>query len=212
MAFVGFLAGVCLIATGLTFLETIANPYTTVLGDPRFAATRINLAQSCNGLGWIFGPPLGGIFFYSKDAAGRSTGSQTLYIPYVALAIGALLIAVVFWFANVPDIKMKDEYHLDDVAAGGCAVHLVASAFRAGGGGAVLLRGGAGGDLQLLHQLHDGGSARDPGRRGPAGQPGARGSRRTRPGCSRSATRARRIWRRWRSGASCWGASAGRGC
>ncbi len=113
-AFVGFLAGVCLIATGLTFLETIANPYTTVLGHPRFAATRINLAQSCNGLGWIFGPPLGGIFFYSKDAAGNSTGSQTLYIPYVGLAIGALLIAVIFYFANVPDIKMKDEYHLDD--------------------------------------------------------------------------------------------------
>src|SRR3954447_12913140 len=117
MAFVGFLAGVCTIATGLTFLETIANPYTTVLGAPRFAATRINLAQSCNGLGWIFGAPLGGIFFYGKDAAGKSTGSETLYIPYVALAIGALLIAVVFYFANVPDIKMKDEYHLDDSGA-----------------------------------------------------------------------------------------------
>jgi MFS transporter, FHS family, L-fucose permease len=115
-AFVGFLAGVCLIAAGLTFLETIANPYTTVLGHPRYAATRINLAQSCNGLGWIFGPPLGGIFFYSKDAAGRSTGSETLYIPYVALAIAALAIAVVFYFANVPDVKMKDEYHLDDNA------------------------------------------------------------------------------------------------
>src|SRR6185369_16461197 len=56
MAFVAFLAGVCVIASGLTFLETIANPYTTVLGDQRFAATRINLAQSCNGVGWIFGP------------------------------------------------------------------------------------------------------------------------------------------------------------
>src|SRR6202166_4579826 len=32
-AFVAYLAGVCAIATGLTFLETIANPYTTVLGD-----------------------------------------------------------------------------------------------------------------------------------------------------------------------------------
>src|SRR6478609_11300213 len=70
-AFVAFLAGVCLIATGLTFLETIANPYTTVLGDPHYAATRINLAQSCNGVGWLFGPPIGAMFFYSKDAAGR---------------------------------------------------------------------------------------------------------------------------------------------
>lgn len=113
-AFVAFLAGVCGIATGLTFLETIANPYTTVLGDLRYAATRINLAQSCNGLGWIFGPPIGAMFFYGKDAAGRSTGSQTLYIPYVAVAIGALVIAGIFCFANVPDIKMKDTYHMDD--------------------------------------------------------------------------------------------------
>jgi FHS family L-fucose permease-like MFS transporter len=117
-AFVGFLAGVCLIATGLTFLETIANPYTTVLGNLRYAATRINLAQSCNGLGWILGPWIGGRFFYSKDALGHSTGSQTLYIPYVALSIGAILIAVVFYFANVPDVKMKDEYHLDEGAPG----------------------------------------------------------------------------------------------
>src|SRR5690349_13094994 len=85
-AFVAFLAGVCAIATGLTFLETIANPYTTVLGDIRYAATRINLAQSCNGIGWIFGPIVGSMFFYSKDAAGKSTGSETLYIPYVAIA------------------------------------------------------------------------------------------------------------------------------
>src|SRR5437764_5785660 len=88
MAFVAFLVGVCAIATGLTFLETIANPYTTVLGDKRFAATRINLAQSCNGVGWILGPIIGGLFFYGKDAAGRSTGSQTLWIPYVAIAVG----------------------------------------------------------------------------------------------------------------------------
>lgn len=67
-----------LIATGLTFLETIANPYTTVLGDKRYAATRINLAQSRNGLGWVFGPIVGGIFFYSTDAAGKSTAAQTL--------------------------------------------------------------------------------------------------------------------------------------
>jgi FHS family L-fucose permease-like MFS transporter len=117
-AFVAFLAGVCAIATGLTFLETIANPYTTVLGDLRYAATRINLAQSCNGAGWILGPPIGGIFFYSKDALGHNTGNETLYIPYVTVAVGALVIATIFCFARVPDIKMKDEFHLDDAAAG----------------------------------------------------------------------------------------------
>src|SRR6476659_8574779 len=99
-AFWAFLVGVCVIASGLTFLETIANPYTTVLGDPKYAATRINLAQSCNGIGWIFGPIVGGMFFYSKDAAGASTGSQTLYIPYVIVAVAVVVIAVVFYFAR----------------------------------------------------------------------------------------------------------------
>jgi FHS family L-fucose permease-like MFS transporter len=117
-AFVAFLAGVCLIATGLTFLETIANPYTTVLGAKTYAATRINLAQSCNGVGWILGPIVGSQFFYGKDAAGRSTGSETLYIPYVGVAVVVIGIAAVFYFAYVPDIKSKDDYHLEDSTPG----------------------------------------------------------------------------------------------
>lgn len=119
VAFVAFLCGVCLIATGLTFLETIANPYTTVLGDRRYAATRINLAQSCNGIGWIFGPIVGSVYFYSTDAAGRSTGSQTLYIPYAGIAAVVIVLAIIFYFANVPDIKAQDDYHMDDSAPGG---------------------------------------------------------------------------------------------
>jgi MFS transporter, FHS family, L-fucose permease len=117
-AFIAFLAGVCVIATGLTFLETIANPYTTVLGDQRFAATRINLAQSCNGVGWILGPIVGSIYFYAKDAQGNNTGSQTLYIPYVGVGLVVIVLAVIFAFARVPDIKTEDDYHLDEDVPG----------------------------------------------------------------------------------------------
>ncbi len=117
-AFWAFLLGVCFIAAGLTFLETVANPYTTVLGPPEFAATRINLAQSCNGIGWIFGPIAGGMFFYGKDEAGVSTGSQTLWIPYAAVAVVVVILSVVFYYASVPDIKTEDTYHLDDSTPG----------------------------------------------------------------------------------------------
>jgi FHS family L-fucose permease-like MFS transporter len=116
--FWAFLLGVCIIASGLTFLETVANPYTTVLGDKRYAATRINLAQSCNGIGWIFGPIAGSMFFYSKDAAGNSTGSQTLWIPYAGVAVVVIILAVVFYFASIPEIKTEDDYHLDDAVPG----------------------------------------------------------------------------------------------
>lgn len=113
-SFWAFLLGVCVIAAGLTFLETIANPYTTVLGPIQYAATRINLAQSCNGIGLLCGPIAGGMFFYSKNAAGQSTGSANLWIPYFAIAIIVIILAIVFFFAEVPDIEMEDDYHLDD--------------------------------------------------------------------------------------------------
>jgi FHS family L-fucose permease-like MFS transporter len=112
--FWAFLLGVCFIAAGLTFLETVANPYTTVLGPQQYAATRINLAQSCNGVGWIFGPIAGGLFFYGKDASGQSTGAQTLWIPYSAVAVVVVVLAIIFYFADVSDIKTEDVYHLED--------------------------------------------------------------------------------------------------
>ena len=116
--FWAFLMGVCLIAAGLTFLETIANPFTTVLGPDKFAAARINLAQSCNGVGWILGPIAGAMFFYGTDETGRSTGSETLWIPYAGVGVVVLVLAIVFLFSRVPDVPMKDEYHLDDDAGG----------------------------------------------------------------------------------------------
>ncbi len=117
-AFWAFLLGVCVIASGLTFLETVANPYTTVLGPPEFAATRINLAQSCNGIGWILGPIAGSMFFYSTDATGKSTGAVTLWIPYAGVAVVVVLLAAIFFKAEVPDIKTEDDYHLDDSTPG----------------------------------------------------------------------------------------------
>lgn len=109
-AFVGYLAGVCAIAAGLTFLETVANPYTTVLGPPRYAATRINIAQSCNGVGWIFGPIIGAQYFYSKD--------PKISVPYITIAIIVLVLAIVFKFSYVPDVKNEDDFQLDDSTRG----------------------------------------------------------------------------------------------
>jgi FHS family L-fucose permease-like MFS transporter len=79
-----------------------------VLGSPRYAATRINLAQSLNGIGWIFGPIVGSMYFYATDAQGNSTGSETLYIPYVAIAVFVLLLSGLFLMAPIPDIKTAE--------------------------------------------------------------------------------------------------------
>lgn len=110
--FWAFLLGVCVISMGLTFLETVANPYTTVLGAPQYAAVRINVAQVCNGVGWILGPIIGGVFFYSKD--GAQAAQETLWIPYAWIAGVVLLLCLVFVKASIPDIKADDAYQLDD--------------------------------------------------------------------------------------------------
>lgn len=110
--FWAFLLGVCLIAMGLTVLETVANPYTTLLGARGRGATRINLAQSFNGIGWILGPVVGGAYFYSEGGVQVAHGQ--LYIPYVATAVIVLVLAVLFYFAHVPDIKTEDTYHTDE--------------------------------------------------------------------------------------------------
>jgi MFS transporter, FHS family, L-fucose permease len=114
-SFWAFLLGVCVIAMGLTVLETVANPYTTVLGPKNYAAARINFAQSFNGVGWIFGPIIGGAFFYS--AGGSEVAQGQLYIPYLTVAIVVLVMSVIFYFANVPDINTEDDYNVSDSPA-----------------------------------------------------------------------------------------------
>lgn len=110
--FWAFLLGVCVVSMGLTFLETIANPYTTVLGAPQFAAVRINIAQTFNGVGWILGPIIGGMFFYSDQ--GAAAAQKTLWIPYAGIAGVVLVLAVVFVFANIPDLQGEDNSRADD--------------------------------------------------------------------------------------------------
>ena len=113
-SFWAFLLGVSIIAMGLTVLETVANPYATVLGPKKFGALRINLGQTFNGVGWMLGPIVGGAFFYSTSGVQSAHGQ--LYIPYAGVAILVLVLAAIFYFADVPDLNTSDEYALDNAS------------------------------------------------------------------------------------------------
>ncbi len=114
--FPAFLAGLFIIAIGLTCLETVANPYTTVLGTPEMGAARINLAQSCNGLGWIFGPLIGGQIILSATSE-VNTSNSSLYIPYLIIGAVVVILAVAFFFSNIPEIRAEEETRADSGAA-----------------------------------------------------------------------------------------------
>jgi MFS transporter, FHS family, L-fucose permease len=106
-SFWAFLLGVSVIAMGLTVLETVANPYTTALGPKEYGPFRINLAQSLNGIGWMLGPVVGGAFFYSSGDVAVS--HEQLALPYIGIALLVLVLAVVFYRANVPDVAPPED-------------------------------------------------------------------------------------------------------
>lgn len=98
-----FLLSLFIIGCGLACLETSANPYVTVLGEKEAAERRINLAQSFNGLGWIFGPFIGGMFLFSSA---RENGN--IAIPYTVIGIVVLFVAVIFACVKLPEIENSE--------------------------------------------------------------------------------------------------------
>lgn len=102
-----FLTGVFVVGAGMACLETIANPYSTVLGPVESGATRINIAQTCNGLGWILGPVVGGHFVFSKVNGVDANGG--LYIPYLGTCIVVAVLIGIFALAYVPDLHAEEE-------------------------------------------------------------------------------------------------------
>ncbi len=116
------LLGVCLIAMGFSFLETVANPYTTVLGNPKYAASRINLAQSFNAIGWPIAPFIGGMYFYHSDDSltaqqNAEIAHQTMWIPYVALAVIIGILIILFIKSKMPDVTEEDNSNAETEAA-----------------------------------------------------------------------------------------------
>ena len=103
-----FLLGLFILATGLTCLETVANPYATLLGPPETGAARINFAQSGNGVGWMIGPILGGQFVLSATSV-ANTSNADLYKPYLIVGLVVSLLFLGFLICNVPDLHNMEE-------------------------------------------------------------------------------------------------------
>lgn len=105
VSFNAFLFALFVIGCGLTFLETAANPYVTELGAKETAASRLNFAQSFNGLGCICAPILTGLLLFSDDS--QPTGNVAL--PYACMGVVVLLVAIVFMRVKLPEIEYQTE-------------------------------------------------------------------------------------------------------
>jgi MFS transporter, FHS family, L-fucose permease len=119
-----FLIALFISAAGATFLETVANPYVTKLGDEKTAPMRINFAQSFNGVGAFLAPIIGGQVILSgiehtKEQFDKMDSASlkhyldgeaaTVKIPYLIIGIVVLVIFFLFYITKIPEIKEKDE-------------------------------------------------------------------------------------------------------
>ena len=119
-----FLAALFLIASGIAFLETAANLYVTVLGDPEKGDFRLNLAQSFNGMSIILGPIIGGLFIFSDKEYSREmiqalpaaeaevirvSQASSVQMPYIIIGVIVALVALLFVFTKMPELESEEE-------------------------------------------------------------------------------------------------------
>lgn len=119
-----FLLAFFVVASGATFLETAANPYITILGDPDESEKRLNFAQSFNGVGAFIAPIIGGAFILSgKELSNEELNAMTpdalntylnaeagnVKIPYLIIGLIVLAVAILFMLTKLPE--MKDDAH-----------------------------------------------------------------------------------------------------
>jgi MFS transporter, FHS family, L-fucose permease len=118
-----FLLALFIIASGATFLETVANPYITKLGPKETSEQRLNFAQSFNGVGAVVAPMIGGSFIlsgieYSPEQLQQMSPDQlnsyldleagTVKLPYMVIAAIVLVVTILFFVTKLPEIKESD--------------------------------------------------------------------------------------------------------
>ena len=119
-----FLAALFIFGFGAAFLETVANPYISGLGDPQHSTARLNLAQSFNGVGAVLTPLIGsglilsGITYTDAQLASFSESARQAYLqreaesvvlPYLVLAavIGAVIL--LFIRQRIPEVSPEGD-------------------------------------------------------------------------------------------------------
>ncbi len=104
-----FLGALFVLATGVTMLQVAANPYVAVLGSPETAASRLNLAQGVNSVAKVIAPIFGGALILSGiEGLPKEQQAEAVQMPYVGLAIALFVLAGVFAFMTLPNLRDLD--------------------------------------------------------------------------------------------------------
>jgi len=105
-----FLLAVFVMATGVVFLQTAANPYVVALGPQETAPARLNLTQALNGVATTVAPFLAGILVLApavlalKGGATAAEAAKFVQMPFIIIGTIVVLIAIGIAFIKLPNI------------------------------------------------------------------------------------------------------------
>lgn len=114
-----FLIALYIIASGLAFLETAANPYVTILGKPETSVMRINFSQMFNGLALVVGPWLAGQFIFAGNEGAMNTivekqqAADAVIFPYILIGGFVLVVAILFSLMRMPEPAKESQLVFD---------------------------------------------------------------------------------------------------
>ncbi|KAL8939568.1 MAG: hypothetical protein Q9211_002680 [Gyalolechia sp. 1 TL-2023] len=104
-SFGGFCGSLFIVGSGLSTLETSANPFIATCGPPRLSEVRLELAQSFQAIGSVMAPLLASrVFFKHTEPRDLSSVQWT----YLGIAAFVFLLAIVFYFAPIPEVTDAD--------------------------------------------------------------------------------------------------------
>lgn len=102
-SYVLFLVAIFILATGVVFLQTAANPYIVALGAQATAPARLNLVQAMNSIATTMAPFLVGLFILTPTSLAK--GPQLVQVPFIVIGSVVLLIAFGVYFIKLPSIQ-----------------------------------------------------------------------------------------------------------
>src|SRR5579859_2573463 len=107
-----FLTAVFIVGAGVTALQTAANPYVAILGPEHSAPIRLTLAQALNSVGGTMAPLVAGAYILTDlgDNASKAAVANTVRGPYIAIAVGLLILGVAVAFMRLPHIQQTQEF------------------------------------------------------------------------------------------------------
>ncbi len=121
-----FLTALFVLAAGITILQVAANPYVSVLGNPKTSSSRLTMTQAFNSLGTTIAPVLVGPLILASiiviadgslsEAEQQVRQAAAVQVPYLLLGGALFILAIIFAYIKLPKFGKNNDTKSSNVS------------------------------------------------------------------------------------------------